>query len=80
VRRYRKGGPSDYRNRNEERESAAGKIIRFRAEAVPLPNRITQGVKLIGLEGEERLVGLARAERDGGGRGEPEEEAPDNGG
>jgi DNA gyrase subunit A len=46
--------------------SNTGKIIRFRAQAVPLLNRITQGVKLIDLEGEERLVGIARAERDNG--------------
>ena len=59
--------------------SDTGKIIRFRAEAVPLLNRITQGVKLIDLEGEERLVGLARAERDGDAKGEPEDEAPDIG-
>jgi DNA gyrase subunit A len=55
--------------------SDTGKIIRFRAEAVPLLNRITQGVKLIDLEGEERLVGLARAEREGEGKVGPEDEA-----
>ena len=44
--------------------SDTGKIIRLKAEEVPLIHRVTQGVKLIDLEPEERLVGLARAERE----------------
>ena len=44
--------------------SNAGKIIRLRVEEVPLIHRSTQGVKLIDLEEDEQLVGLARAERD----------------
>ncbi len=44
--------------------SNAGKIIRLRAEEVPLVHRVAQGVKLIELESEEKLVGLARAERE----------------
>ena len=44
--------------------SNAGKIIRLRVEEVPLIHRSTQGVKLIDLEENEQLVGLARAERE----------------
>ncbi len=44
--------------------SNAGKIIRLRVEEVPLIHRSTQGVKLIDLEENEQLVGLARADRD----------------
>ena len=36
----------------------------FQAEAVPLLNRITKGVKPSDLEEDERLVGLAWAEQD----------------
>ncbi len=52
--------------------SDAGKIIRFRVEEVPLVHRVAQGVKLIDLESEEKLVGLARAEREES-RGQEEE-------
>jgi hypothetical protein len=38
----------------------------FQAEAMPLLNYITQGVKLIDLEGDGRLVELAWAEQDEG--------------
>ncbi|HLA04663.1 MAG TPA: DNA gyrase C-terminal beta-propeller domain-containing protein, partial [Syntrophales bacterium] len=44
--------------------SNAGKIIRLRAEEVPLVHRASQGVKLIELESEEKLVGVARADRE----------------
>jgi DNA gyrase subunit A len=44
--------------------SNAGKIIRMRVEEVPIVHRAAQGVKLIELESEEKLVGLARAERE----------------
>jgi DNA gyrase subunit A len=44
--------------------SDTGNIIRVKVDAVPLIHRSTQGVKLIDLEAEERLVGLARAERE----------------
>jgi len=44
--------------------SNAGKIIRMRVEEVPLIHRSTQGVKLIDLEEDEQLVGLARVERE----------------
>jgi DNA gyrase subunit A len=44
--------------------SNAGKIIRLRVEEVSLVHRASQGVKLIDLENDEKLVGLARAERE----------------
>ncbi|HOD27821.1 MAG TPA: DNA gyrase subunit A [Syntrophales bacterium] len=44
--------------------SDGGKIIRMRVDEIPVIHRSTQGVKLIELEPEERLVGLARAERE----------------
>jgi DNA gyrase subunit A len=44
--------------------SDAGKIIRMRVGEIPLIHRVTQGVKLIDLDNEEKLVGLARAERE----------------
>ncbi len=55
--------------------SDAGKIIRVRVEEVSLIHRSTQGVKLIDLEENERLVGIARVERE-----EETEETPENGG
>ena len=54
--------------------SSAGKVIRFRAEEVPLIHRSTQGVKLIELETEEKLVGVAKAEKNG----EDKDDAPDS--
>jgi DNA gyrase subunit A len=44
--------------------SDAGKIIRLRVDEISLIHRSTQGVKLIGLGDEERIVGMARVERD----------------
>ncbi len=44
--------------------SNAGKIIRLKVEEVPLIHRSTQGVKLIEIENEERLVGITRAGRE----------------
>ena len=52
--------------------SNAGKIIRMKVAEVPLIHRSTQGVKLIEIDPDERLVGVARAER--------EAEEKDNGG
>ncbi len=52
--------------------SNAGKIIRMRVAEVPLIHRSTQGVKLIEIDPDEKLVGVARAER--------EAEEKDNGG
>ena len=43
--------------------SNSGNIIRMRADEVPVIHRSTQGVRLIDLAPEEKLVGLARAER-----------------
>ncbi|MBN1546490.1 MAG: DNA gyrase subunit A, partial [Syntrophaceae bacterium] len=43
--------------------SDAGKIIRLRVDEISLIHRSTQGVKLIGLGEEERIVGMARVER-----------------
>lgn len=43
--------------------SNAGNIIRLKVEDISLLHRSTQGVKLINLHPDERLVGLARAER-----------------
>ncbi len=44
--------------------SNAGKIIRLKVEEVPLLHRSTQGVRLIELDPDEKLVGVARAERE----------------
>lgn len=44
--------------------SDAGRIIRLRAEEIPVIHRSTQGVRLIDLEADEKLVGLTRAERE----------------
>jgi len=50
--------------------SNAGKIIRMRVDEISLLHRSTQGVKLIEIDPEERLVGVARAEREDEERGE----------
>lgn len=60
--------------------SNAGKIIRLRVEEVPLLHRASQGVKLIELEEEEKLVGVARAEREEELVIEEEEESGDQAG
>jgi DNA gyrase subunit A len=44
--------------------SDSGKIIRLRVDEISLFHRSTQGVKLIGLGDDERIVGMARTERD----------------
>jgi DNA gyrase subunit A len=54
--------------------SDAGKIIRVRVEEVSLIHRSTQGVRLIDLDENERLVGIARVERE-----EESEEILENG-
>lgn len=59
--------------------SDTGNIIRVKVAAVPLIHRSTQGVKLIDLAPEERLVGLARAEREEEkDDGEPLDETPED--
>ena len=40
--------------------SNAGKVIRLKVQEVPVNHRVTQGVKLIDFEPEEKLVGIAR--------------------
>ncbi|MEN6422829.1 MAG: DNA gyrase C-terminal beta-propeller domain-containing protein, partial [Smithella sp.] len=59
--------------------SNAGKVIRLKVQEVPVNHRVTQGVKLIDLEPEEKLVGVARTtseaedkDDDGGGNGADE--------
>ncbi|MBU1150621.1 MAG: hypothetical protein KJ800_06715, partial [Proteobacteria bacterium] len=44
--------------------SDSGRIIRMRAEEVRVIHRSTQGVRLIDLDDNETLVGVARAERE----------------
>jgi DNA gyrase subunit A len=44
--------------------SDAGRIIRMRAEEVRVIHRSTQGVRLIDLDDNEKLVSVARAERE----------------
>jgi DNA gyrase subunit A len=44
--------------------SSAGNIIRVKVEEIPVIGRSTQGVKLIDLAPEEKLVGVARAEKE----------------
>jgi DNA gyrase subunit A len=44
--------------------SDSGRIIRMRAEEVRVIHRSTQGVRLIDLDDNEKLVGVARAERE----------------
>ena len=51
--------------------SNAGKVIRLKVQEVPVNHRVTQGVKLIDLEPEEKLVGVARTTQ--------EAEDPDDG-
>jgi len=51
--------------------SNAGKVIRLKVQEVPINHRVTQGVKLIDLEPEEKLVGVARTTQ--------EAEDPDDG-
>jgi DNA gyrase subunit A len=40
--------------------SNAGKVIRLKVQEIPVNHRVTQGVKLIELDLEEKLVGVAR--------------------
>jgi DNA gyrase subunit A len=57
--------------------SDAGRIIRMRAEEVRVIHRSTQGVRLIDLEENEKLVGVARAEREERENGAADEDLPD---
>jgi len=56
--------------------SDKGKLIRMGASEIPLMHRRTRGVKLIELGPEERMVGLAKAEKDNGKGGEETDDLP----
>ncbi len=67
--------------------SSTGNVIRLKVQEIPINHRVTQGVKLIDLDGEENLVGVARTTQesekdDDGGNGDDEPDAPngENGG
>ena len=50
-----------------------GKILRLLSRDISLIGRVTQGVKLMDLEKEERVVSVAKvAEKNGNGEPEPE--------
>jgi DNA gyrase subunit A len=62
--------------------SSTGKVIRLRVNEIPVNHRVTQGVKLIELDDEESLVGLARTtsegdDRDDENNGNDDPDAPD---
>ena len=65
--------------------SNAGKVIRLKVQEIPVNHRVTQGVKLIDLEPEEKLVGVARttseaeSRDDGNGDDEGDANGEDNG-
>ena len=66
--------------------SNSGKVIRLKVQEIPVNHRVTQGVKLIELDEEEKLVGVARTtqeaddkEDDGNGNGEAELITEENG-
>jgi DNA gyrase subunit A len=63
--------------------SNAGKVIRLKVQEIPVNHRVTQGVKLIELDPEEKLVGVARTtsetESTGNGDDESDGAAEDNG-
>jgi DNA gyrase subunit A len=44
--------------------SNAGKVIRLKVQEIPVNHRVTQGVRLIELDPEEKLVGVARTTSD----------------
>lgn len=65
--------------------SNAGKVIRLKVQEIPVNHRVTQGVRLIELEPEEKLVGVARTtseaegKDDGNGDDEGDANGEDNG-
>ena len=65
--------------------SNAGKVIRLKVQEIPVNHRVTQGVKLIELDPEEKLVGVARTtseaegKDDGNGDDEGDGATEDNG-
>ncbi|HQQ87809.1 MAG TPA: DNA gyrase subunit A [Smithellaceae bacterium] len=56
--------------------SNSGKVIRIKVADIPVNHRATQGVKLIDLEPEEKLVGIARTTAESASE---DEESGDNG-
>jgi DNA gyrase subunit A len=52
--------------------SNAGKVIRLKVQEIPVNHRVTQGVKLIELDPEEKLVGVARTTSEAEGRDDDE--------
>jgi len=64
--------------------SSTGNVIRLRVQEIPINHRVTQGVKLIDLEEQENLVGVARttqeADKDDNGDDEPDAPNGENGG
>lgn len=65
--------------------SNAGKVIRLKVQDIPVIHRATQGVRLINMENEETLVGVARTtseaegKDDGNGDGNGDEDIENNG-
>jgi len=65
--------------------SNAGKVIRLKVQEIPVNHRVTQGVRLIELEPEEKLVGVARTtseaegKDDGNGGDESDDSGEENG-
>jgi len=63
--------------------SNAGKVIRLKVQEIPVNHRVTQGVKLIELDPEEKLVGVARTtsetETSGNGDDDADGAVEDNG-
>ena len=55
--------------------SSTGNVIRLKVKDIPIYQRVTQGVKLIDLEPEEKLVGVARTTSEGDDKGDDSEEA-----
>lgn len=64
--------------------SNSGKVIRLKVQEIPVNHRVTQGVKLIELDQEEKLVGLARttqeSEDTNGNGGDETDPIPDDNG
>lgn len=57
----------------------AGKVIRLKVQEIPVNHRVTQGVKLIELEPEEKLVGVARTPSEAEGKDDADGAVEDNG-
>jgi len=58
--------------------SSTGNVIRLKVKDIPIYQRVTQGVKLIDLESEEKLVGVARTTSEGDDKDDDSEEAISN--